>query len=405
MPGILTNFNGEHRVNHLLCAFVVHLSLVAAAWAADPALNSELIFPLQDKHVHSSCIVECPNGDLLACWYHGSGERSANDVVVQGARRKRGSAQWSGVFPMADTPDLPDCNPVMFIDAEKRLWLFWVAVRANRWERSILKYRVASDYEGDGPPKWTWQDVIVLEPGDKFAAALRAGFEKLGGDGVWGEYAPSYEEAVIAAAADPVKRQEGWMPRTHPRQLAGGRILLPLYSDGFVQCLMAISDDGGETWRTSSPIVGIGASQPSVVQKKDGTLVTYHRNDGGSPRRALQSISKDQGETWDVARATDVPNPGSSLEVIALADGRWAMVFNDTERGRQRLAVALSEDEGKTWPLKRHLERAEGGRGGFAYPSVIQTRDGRIHATYSYSVDGKQSIKHAELDPQWVQNK
>jgi predicted neuraminidase len=392
-------------VKKLCWAVVIQFSIVAAATAADPLFNSELIFPLQDKHVHSSSIVECPNGDLLACWYHGSGERRANDVVVQGARLKRGAGRWSRVFLMADTPGLPDCNPVMFIDNKKRLWLFWVAVRANRWERSILKYRVASDYEGEGPPKWTWQDVIVLDPGDKFAETLRAGFEKLSSGDVWGEYAPSFEQGVVAAAADPVKRQEGWMPRTHPRQLASGRMLLPLYSDGFVQCLMAISDDGGETWRASGPIVGIGASQPSVVQKKDGTLVTYHRNDGGPQRRALQSVSKDQGETWDIARPTDVPNPGSSLEAIALADGRWAMVFNDTERGRQRLAVALSDDEGKTWPAKRHLERAEGGSGGFAYPSVIQTRDGRIQATYTYSVEGGKSIKHVDLDPRWVQGR
>lgn len=49
------------------------------------------IFPLQEKHVHSSSIVECPNGDLLACWFHGSGERTADDVVIRGARLKKGS--------------------------------------------------------------------------------------------------------------------------------------------------------------------------------------------------------------------------------------------------------------------------------------------------------------------------
>ena len=71
------------------------------------------IFPLQGKHVHSSSIVECPNGDLLACWFHGSGERTADDVVVQGARLKKGRKKWSPVFLMADTPRFPDCNPVL----------------------------------------------------------------------------------------------------------------------------------------------------------------------------------------------------------------------------------------------------------------------------------------------------
>ncbi|MHC4074033.1 MAG: exo-alpha-sialidase, partial [Planctomycetota bacterium] len=45
-----------------------------------PKIQDNPIFPLQGKHVHSSSIVECPNGDLLACWFHGSGERTADDV-------------------------------------------------------------------------------------------------------------------------------------------------------------------------------------------------------------------------------------------------------------------------------------------------------------------------------------
>ena len=36
-----------------------------------PFLESALIFPLEHLHNHGSCIVECPNGDLLVCWYNG----------------------------------------------------------------------------------------------------------------------------------------------------------------------------------------------------------------------------------------------------------------------------------------------------------------------------------------------
>ena len=128
------------------------LALSATASAA-PLFQVESIFPLQDKHVHSSSIIECPNGDLLACWFHGSGERTANDVVVQGARKRKGADAWGPVFVMADTQDLPDCNPVLFIDRNERLWMFWLAVQANRWQCSLLKYRYADDYQNDGPPK------------------------------------------------------------------------------------------------------------------------------------------------------------------------------------------------------------------------------------------------------------
>ena len=42
---------------------------------------------------------------------------------------------------------------------------------------------------------------------------------------------------------DKSKRQRGWMTRCHATVLPSGRILLPLYSDGFLAGLMAISDD------------------------------------------------------------------------------------------------------------------------------------------------------------------
>ena len=39
-------------------------------------LDTKYIFPFQDLHVHSSSIVELPGGDLLCCWFEGSGERT-----------------------------------------------------------------------------------------------------------------------------------------------------------------------------------------------------------------------------------------------------------------------------------------------------------------------------------------
>ncbi len=374
------------------------------AIAADPQFKTEAIFPPQGKHVHSSCVVECPNGDLLACWYHGSGERRANDVVVQGARLRRNARSWSEPFLMADTPDLPDCNPVMFVDNRDRLWLFWVAVRANRWERSILKYRIAENYEQDGPPDWSWQDVIILKPGEEFVETLERGFRELAvDDGLWAEYALPFRKLILEAARDPDKRQAGWMPRIHPVQLPSGRILVPLYSDGFVQCLMAMSDDDGQTWSASRPIVGMGASQPAIVRMKSGRLMTFHRDDGAPPKRALTSTSDDEGQTWSVARDSDIANPGSSLEVIALSDGRWAMAFNDTERGRHSLAMALSDDEGRTWKWKRHLQRVEPGQGGFGYPSLIQSRDGKLHVTHSHKTrDSGATIQYATFEVDWI---
>jgi len=370
---------------------------------SQPEIQDSPIFPPQGKHVHSSSIVECPNGDLLACWFHGSGERTADDVVIQGARLKKGSNRWSSVFQMADTPDFPDCNPVLFIDQKGRLWLFWIVVRAHGWEHSILKYRRSTDYQRTGAPQWDWQDIILLKPEDTFAETIEAGFKELiTEEPMWAEYAPLYSDMILEAARDKAKRQAGWMTRTHPTVLPGGRILLPLYSDGYNVCLVAISDDQGAHWRASGPIVGLGPIQPSIVRRKDRTLVAYMRDSGNAPYRVLISTSGDDGESWSSAIDTDIPNPGSSLEVIALHDGRWVMVYNDTEDGRHRLAAALSDDEGKTWKWKRHIGKSDNREKSFAYPSLIQADNGMLHLTYSYREQGGATIRHCMFPAEWI---
>ncbi len=120
-------------------------SLPSARAADKPFHTSELIFPLEHWHNHGSCIVEAPNGDLIVCWFHGSGERQADDVKVEGARLRKGSKQWSARFTMADTPDYPDTNCCMFIDPRGRLWLMWPTILANKWETALMKYRIASN--------------------------------------------------------------------------------------------------------------------------------------------------------------------------------------------------------------------------------------------------------------------
>jgi predicted neuraminidase len=183
-------------------------------------------------------------------------------------------------------------------------------------------------------------------------------------------------------------------------------MLFPLYSDGFYVGLMALSDDGGARWRTSQPLVGIGLNQPTVVRKRDGTLVAYMRREGPPPRRVQLSKSKDDGDTWTTAVSTDIPNPDSSLEVITLRDGRWVMAFYESEKldDRSRLVLSMSDDEGATWKWKRDLEAKPGGR--FHYPSVIQSQDGRVHVTYTFQPQDQRarSIKHVTLEPDWIRS-
>jgi predicted neuraminidase len=46
---------------------------------------------------------------------------------------------------------------------------------------------------------------------------------------------------------------------------------------------------------------------------------------------------------------------------------------------------------------------SEPGKGQFHYPSLIQTQDGLIHATYTWNVPGQGStIEHARFNEEWL---
>jgi predicted neuraminidase len=389
-------------------ALIALLSSATLQAGGAPMMNSELIFPLENVHNHSSSIVELPDGDLLVCWFHGSGERTADDTLIQAARWSKTGKTWGERFTIADTPDFPDTNPVLFVDSKQKLFLFWPAIIANEWYTALMKYKVSTDYEKQaGPPKWDYQDNVLMKPLDLGARAEAVFAKDLKHPGPFAQRAAR----VIALANDKYFSRMGWFTRSHPLELPSGRILLPLYSDGYSFSLVGISDDGGLTWKTGGPIIGYGNIQPSIVRKKDGTLVAYMRDNGPRPKRAHISTSNDDGMTWTPAVDSELYNPGTSLEVTVLADGNWLIVYNDIESKRYSLVAALSDDEGKTWRWTRHLDgrpdRASANQ--YHYPSVIQAKDGSIHVTYSYfaldpsePVKGK-SIKHVHLNEAWIQ--
>ena len=384
---------------------LIFLSLFQFAFSQSKAIvNSMLIFPVQEKHVHASSIVSLPNGDFLAVWFHGSGERTSDDVKLMGARLEKGKTTWNEPFLMADTPNIPDCNPVLFLNSENKLFLVWIAVQANKWEQSILRFRTSTDYLKSGPPIWNWQDNILLKPDDNFGKEVAKKFKELpNSKNGWAGYAQKYDDMIITVANDATKRSLGWMTRIKPLLMANNRIVLPLYSDGFNMSLMAISEDNGTTWRPSLPVVGRGPIQPAVVQKKNGNLVALMRDSGDEPSRVQFSESNDKGESWSATTKTAIPNT-ASVELLVLQDGRWAFLGNDIDDGRYRLSLFLSDDEGITWKWKTRLENAEPNKGSFSYPCLIQTKDGLLHITYSYHAEkDKKSIKYVVVNPQKIE--
>jgi arylsulfatase A-like enzyme/predicted neuraminidase len=367
---------------------------------ADPPakqFSSELVFPLNPKHNHAPGIVECPNGDLLVSWYRGSGERSADDVSVLGARLPKGADRWSDEFLLADTPGFPDCNTTLFIDAKERLWLFWPVILANSWESCVTQYRVSSKY-ATGMPTWDWQGSLFLKPVDFEATMLRefAAWKKTLDVSIPAAFGDEYVKKKVG---DKLLSRLGWQPRCKPTVLSTDRILLPLYSDTYSAGLMAISDDEGKTWTASKPLAGFGSIQPAVLERKDGSLVAYMRENGVF-RKVRVSESTDRGMTWGTVTSLDLPNPGSGLDAVRLANGHFVLIYNDSTRGRSSLAVSISDDEGKTWKWTRHLERHESGS--YHYPAIVQGRDGTVHAVYSYFVKDGKSMKHVAFTEDWV---
>ncbi len=424
---------------------------ISVTCSAQQKFTQVEIFPSQIEHAHGSTIVELANGDMLAAWFQGYGERWADDVKILGSRLLKGEGKWSEPFLMADVPDFPDINPVLFIDQQKTLWLVWYTVIANQWSTSLPKYRISTNYmQKSGPPEWNWQDVIHFNPGDKTErgiqpndkfvrsveeqiAAQREALKRFGTDEEQLKIYDGYAEEIMgnsrgenmmksgqislgdgskerAELGYPYFRRMGWQTKNKP-VFVDDRIIIPYYSDGFGFSIMAITDDFGKTWQFSDPMVGLGNIQPTMAVKKDRTIVAYMRDNGPPPKRHMLSESKDNGLTWSLVTDSDLVNEGSGSDIVTLDNGNWVIAYNDTEDGRYTLAVSLSEDEGKTWKYLRHIEidlnEEVKKRNKYSYPSIIQGKDGMIHLVYSchkyntlpYDDD---TIKYIRFTEEWI---
>jgi predicted neuraminidase len=381
----------------LLFSCIALLLAPISLTAPEGTLDSGYLFPPSPMKCHSSSVVETPDGDLLACWFYGLGERKDDTLVIRGAWKRKGHEEWSEPFVMADSQDLPDCNPTLFIDPSGKLWLFWVAIQNNEWGAALLKYRTARAYTPGKPIVWEWQEVIHCRP--RNLEALWPSFLE-----AYPDYDVGDAEEGSRAVESKLSRRLGWMTRTHPIMLPDGTMLLGLYSDVFNASLAASTRDDGKTWQFSEPFLGGGNIQPSFCLRNNGDIVSYMR-DSGSTGRIRTATSTDNGSTWGPVSSLDISNPSSSVESIVLRNGHWLMLCNDTPEERNRLTAYLSDDEGQSWKWKRSLETDAVQA---SYPSVIQLQGGAIYCTYTYylprDAEGRKIrvIKWAQFDEKWI---
>lgn len=124
------------------------------------------------NHNHGSSMVELPDGTLFAVWFSGDGERDGNKTKLVGARSNDGGATWTQPFTVYDTHDFPDNNPVIYVDSQKRLWLFYNVIYTGQWVSAQTKYMYADlgKYEyatrNGGNPKWHYPQPIYTNVGD-----------------------------------------------------------------------------------------------------------------------------------------------------------------------------------------------------------------------------------------------
>ncbi len=296
---------------------------------------------------HASTIIETRDG-LLAAWFGGTHERHS-DVGIWIARKI--GHDWTTPLEVAtgihdDLTRYPTWNPVLFQASDGPILLF---------------YKV-------GPTPRDW----------------------------WGMVMASSDEGHTWSR--PRRLPDGYLGpiKCKPIELSSGTILLPSSTEHDGWCVhFEFTNADATQWTKTAPVNDgeeIRAIQPTVLDHGNGHLQAL----GRTRRSGIFDIwSTDNGANWGKMTAATLPNPSAGIDAVALADGRFLLVYNHSSEIRSPLNVAISDD-GKAWSAIMELENDPTSEAGFSYPAVIQTSDGLVHITYTWQ---RTHIKHVVLDP------
>ena len=302
---------------------------------------------------HAPAMVELPDGTLLCCWFAGTYEGSADIRIICSVLPKDG-AQWLPPVDISGDPTRSEQNPSLFYGPDNAVWAMYTAQLDRQAGKDNMQY----------------------------TAVVRCQKSTDGGK-TWGPYETIFPD---------------WLCTDSAEGLSGD------------PTAFRISDDEGKTWHMVMMPKSNGHVHANVVELEPGHLVAFMRN--REAYRIHRSESFDWGETWSEPVATPLPNNNSSISALKLQSGRIAIAYNPTctptpQPGKAAwpglrcpVAVALSEDGGKTFPMIRWMERGEGFMGDenktnnkqYEYPYLMQSRDGAMHLTYAART--RQGIKY-----------
>lgn len=343
-------------------AFLLLWPLLAAP-PADPAVAlSEFVYGGGlHREIHATTIAETDRG-LVVAWFGGTHEQH-RDVGIWLSRLLDG--KWTTAVEVAngEQPDgtrQPTWNPVLFQWPDGPLSLF---------------YKV-----GPSPREW-WGEHKRSDDGGR----------------TW-----TVAERLPDGCLGPIKNKPLLLP--DGSLLCGSSVEIAStperWSVHFETCR-----DHGRTWTKGAAVhdgLTVQAIQPSLLRLGGERLLAIGRT---RQDRLFEVRSDDGGKTWGPLRLGSLPNNNSGTDAVTLADGRHLLVYNHAVRTqgewgglRTPLNVAISDD-GTTWSAALVLERDPGE---YSYPSVLQTRDGRVHVTYTWN---RSKVKHVVLDPQKLSGK
>lgn len=292
---------------------------------------------------HASTIAETPAG-LVAAWFGGKQEKS------------------------------PDVG-------------IWFSQYVNgKWDTPV---EVANGVQGDGRRYPLWNPVLFQVPGKELILFYKEGPAP---DAWWGMLKRSFDGGNTWSAAEKLPKDIYGPVKNKAVLLKDGTLLCPSSSeDNDWKLHMEFTRDWGKTWSRTGPLndgVTTSAIQPSILFLPDGHLQLVCRSENGF---ILQAFSSDLGRTWTALEPSTLVNPNSGIDAVTLKDGRHVIVYNPVKKGRSPISVAISSD-GKTWKDIATLENEPGEE--FSYPAVIQTKDGKVHITYTWK---RKKIKHVIL--------
>jgi sialidase-1 len=198
----------------------------------------------------------------------------------------------------------------------------------------------------------------------------------------------------------------------HGIQLRNGRLLVPVWlslgteGNGHGPSVTATvySDDRGKTWRAGEIAGPDTAEMPSpneatAVQLDSGRVMLNMRAPSGRQRRIV-TYSRDGATGWSAPAFDDALfEPVCFASLLRLGKHRLVFVNPDsTARERRNLTVRISEDDGRSWAVKRSIEP-----GLSAYADLAVLRDGTILCFYESGVQTSyDQVTMARFNLEWI---